>query len=457
MAKFWGSRFKSGTDKLADQFSFSIGYDYRLAKYDVIGGIAHAKMLGKCRIISAAESRKIVTGLTKILSRINAGTFKPDFSEEDIHSQVQSELKRLIGAAADKLHTARSRNDLVVLDVKLYCIDHIEQIVSTLTGMQKAIVQAAGRYKDVIIPAYTHLQAAQAVLLAHHWLAYVEMIERDKERLTDALKRISSMPLGSCALSGTTLKIDRKGVARELKFKTVTENSMDTVSDRDFIVEILAALATVGMHFSRIAEDLILWSSKEFNFASLDWSLCTGSSIMPHKKNPDVMELIRGETATLYANLQKVLVLMKGLPLTYNRDMQLDKPALFESVEKTLLMTQLFDKAFQTIKINKDSVRAALGQEVIYSVDLMEYLINKGVAYREAHDTVGRMVRECVDEGKAISGLTVAELKKYSSVFGSDVKNLFNPEMSVTIKKSYGSTNPNFVAVRLNFWQKKLK
>jgi argininosuccinate lyase len=457
VAKLWGSRFKAGTDKLADQFSFSISYDYRLAEYDVIGGIAHAKMLGQSRIISLNDSKKIVGGLQKILKRINDGKFRVNPKEEDIHSQVQSELKKLIGSAADKLHTARSRNDLVVLDVKLYCIDQMNNIISLLTDLQKSILGLALRHQDVIMPAYTHLQAAQVVLLAHHLLAYVEMIERDKSRLNDAGNRLATMPLGSCALSGTTLKIDRKSVARELKFNAVTENSIDSVSDRDFIAELLSGLAIAGMHFSRISEDLILWSTKEFNFVSIDWSLCTGSSIMPHKKNPDILELIRGETATLYANLQRVLVLMKGLPLTYNRDMQLDKPALFESVEKIIIMAQLLSKTFLTLKVKSDILKVQVNHEPLFSVDIMEYLIKKGVSYREAHDALGRMIKECTDEEIKLSELSLTHLKTFSPRFEGDVKKLFNPEMSVKMKQSYGSTNPIFVKARLQFWKKKLK
>ncbi|MCK5082294.1 MAG: argininosuccinate lyase, partial [Candidatus Omnitrophica bacterium] len=357
MTKLWGSRFKGKTDSLADKFSFSIEYDYRLAKYDVIGSIAHAQMLGKCKIIRQTDAKKIVSGLKKLNSQIDKGTFKFDPKAEDIHTNIQSALKKLIGSAADKLHTARSRNDLIVLDMKLFCLVELILIVNGIAKLQKSILKFAEKNIDVIIPAYTHLQAAQVVLLAHHMLAYVEMLERDKGRLLDTFKRTDTMPLGSCALSGTSLPTNRNYVARELGFIATTRNSIDSVSDRDFIVESLSNCAILGMHFSRMAEDFIVWATSEFNFIDIDWSLCTGSSIMPHKKNPDILELVRGETAGLYSNLNEMLVLLKGLPLTYNRDLQLDKPPLFQSIEKVKDMLELLAKLFASLKVKKDVLK----------------------------------------------------------------------------------------------------
>ncbi|MBF0478185.1 MAG: argininosuccinate lyase [Candidatus Omnitrophica bacterium] len=454
--KFWGSRFAKGTDALADKFSFSIAYDYKLALYDVMGSIAHVTMLGQCGIISQPEAKKIANGLSQIGTKIEKGTFKFDPKEEDIHSNIQAELKKLVGASADKLHTARSRNDLIVLDMKLYCLYELTLIVDKIAKVQKAIVQFAAKNIDVIIPAYTHLQSAQVVLLAHHMLAYVEMLERDKGRLFDALNRMDTMPLGSCALSGTTLPIKREMVAEQLGFPQATQNSIDSVSDRDFIIEALADLAILGMHFSRMAEDMIIWSTQEFNFVNIDWSLCTGSSIMPHKKNPDIMELVRGETATLYANLNKLLILTKALPLTYNRDLQLDKPALFESVEKVGDILGLFAILFDTLKVNKAEVAKRIINESFFTVDIMDYLIKKGVSYRDAHDVVGKMVKECLDHGKKIADLSKADLKKYSVKFEDDVKKLLNPESSVKNKKSFGSTNPDLVKKQINKWKKLL-
>ncbi len=456
MSKFWGSRFEADTDSLADKFSFSISYDKTLGVYDVIGSIAHAEMLGKCGIISKTDAKKLVSGLKKIGKQIDDGTFKFDPKAEDVHTNIQQALKKIIGSAADKLHTGRSRNDLIVLDMKLYCLVELTMIINLIAKLQKAILEFADKNQDVIIPAYTHLQAAQVVLLSHHMLAYVEMLERDKGRLLDCLERTDVMPLGSCALSGTSLPTDREFVAEELGFKGATQNSIDSVSDRDFIVEALSNLSILGMHFSRISEDFIIWATSEFNYVNIDWSLCTGSSIMPHKKNPDILELIRGETATLYSNLNKILVLTKGLPSTYNRDLQLDKPPLFESVDKTKDILALLAKLFSSLKVNKDRLKERVQSESFFSVDVMEYLIKKGVSYREAHDTVGKMIRECVDQGNKIADLSEKELKKFHAKFETDVKKLLNPQMSVKIKQSLGSTNPKMVKKQINSWKKKL-
>jgi len=457
MSKLWGSRFEGSSDSLADKFSFSISYDYQLAVYDIIGSIAHAKMLGEQGIIPKTDANKIIAGLKKIGQQIDDGKFKFDPKAEDIHTNIQSALKKIIGKAADRLHTARSRNDLIVLDMKLYCLVEMTIIIDILAKVQKAIVQFADKYQDVIIPAYTHLQSAQVVLLSHHMLAYVEMLERDKGRLFGALKRMDVMPLGSCALSGTSLPTDRQFLAKELGFYSVTQNSIDSVSDRDFIIEALSGLAIAGMHFSRMAEDLIIWATSEFNYVNIDWSLCTGSSIMPHKKNPDMLELIRGESAKLASNVNELLMLMKGLPLTYNRDLQLDKPPLFESVDKVKDMLGLLEKLFLTLKVNKSVIEKRIHHEYFFSVDIMEYLIQKGVSYREAHDIVGKMIKGCVDKGKKIADLSEKELKKFSAKFELDVKKLLNPEMSVKIKKSFGSTNPTMVKKQINKWKKNLK
>lgn len=457
MTKLWGSRFQSGTSKLADKFTFSISYDYRLVKYDILGSIAHAKMLGKCGIIPVKDSDAIIKGLRLLLKKIDDGKWMFDSNEEDIHSNVQSELKRLIGAPADKLHTARSRNDQVVLDVKMYCKDQIHLMISAITGLQKAILDLARLNQDVIIPAYTHLQAAQAVLWPHHLLAYIEMLERDKSRLYGCWKRSDVLPLGSCALSGTSLPTDRKYIAKQLGFFVVSSNSMDAVSDRDFIVEFIAHMAIVAMHLSRMSEDIMIWATKEFNYIDIDWSFCTGSSIMPHKKNPDVAELMRGASSQFPGALVEVLSLLKALPLTYNRDMQLDKPVLFRSVEAMQDMLGVMAGLFGNITVKKDVVAKKINDESFFSVDIMEYLIKKGVSYREAHDIVGTMVKECLDKDKKISGLSSAQLKRFSKHLTTDVKKLLNPAMSVRIKKSYGSTNPELVKEQLRRWSKILK
>lgn len=457
MSKLWGARFKGKTDKLADKFTFSIAYDYRLAKYDVVGSIAHAQMLGHQRIIPKSDAQKIIAGLTKIRSQIEAGKFKFDPKAEDVHTNIQTALKALIGRSADKLHTARSRNDQVVLDVKLYCLDEIDQIIAAAASLQKAIVIFARINQGIIIPAYTHLQSAQVVLLAHHMLAYVEMLERDKGRLQDCLKRLDSMPLGSCALSGTSLKINRNYVAKLLGFAGVAQNSMDAVSDRDFIIEAVSACAITAVHLSRISEDLILWATREFNFVDIDWAFCTGSSIMPHKKNPDVLELVRGSSAKVIARVTELMVLLKGLPLTYNRDLQLDKPPLFDALTTTKDMLLVLAKVFSGLQVKKGSAAARVMDENFFCADAMEYLIKKGVSHRDAHDILGTMVKDCLDKGRKISSLTEKELKSYAPQFSGDVKKLFNPLMSVKMKHSLGSTNPALVQKQLNFWLKKLR
>ncbi|MDE1920723.1 MAG: argininosuccinate lyase [Candidatus Omnitrophica bacterium] len=456
MSKLWGARFDKKSDPLADLFTFSISYDHRLARYDVIGSIAHARMLAKQRIIPQSDAARIIAGLKKILKQIKDGRFKFDPQAEDIHTDIQNRLKGLAGAAAEKLHTARSRNDQVVLDMKLYCRHEAAQLMASVKFLQKEILGFAGRNKDVIIPAYTHLQAAQVVLLAHHMLAYIEMLERDRTRLVDAAQRCDTMPLGSCALSGTSLKTDRAYLAKLLGFSRVAANSMDVVSDRDFIVEMIGACAMIATHLSRIAEDLILWASREFDLVDIDGGFCTGSSIMPHKKNPDVLELIRGSSSKVIGRLAEIHVLLKGLPLTYNRDLQLDKPALFESVDTAQFMLLVLSRVFATLKLKKENAAQRVLDESFFTVDAMDYLVKKGVSYRQAHDILGRMVRDCLDHGKPISSLSTDELIRYSPLLEGDVKKLFNPRMSVKIKSSSGSTNPGFVGRQLKTWGKKL-
>jgi argininosuccinate lyase len=455
--KLWGTRFPKKTSVLTDRFTSSISFDQRLAKYDIQGSIAHAKMLGKQKIISAKEAGLIIKGLGFILQEVEKGKFKFDPQAEDIHSNIQEALAKKIGEVAHKLHTARSRNDQIALDVRMYLKDEIGTLFVLIGALQKSILKFAKANAKVIIPGYTHLQIAQCVLLSHHLLAYIENLERDKQRLQDSAKRIDLMPLGSCALSGTGLPIDREFVKQALGFRGLTENSIDSVSDRDFIIETLADLSILAVHLSRIAEDLILWSTKEFNFIDIDFSFCTGSSIMPHKKNPDVLELIRGSVGKVHGSLSSVLILMKGLPLSYNRDMQLDKPPLFDALDTVKDILEIFVQILGKIRLNKAVIASRLGDESLFSVDVVEYLINRGVSYREAHDIVGRMVKDCLDRGRKISDLTNAELKKYSVKLGKDVKNILNAWASVELKKSYGGTNPRLVEKQLENWGRRLR
>lgn len=455
--KLWGTRFKKETNYLADRFTSSISYDYRLAKYECLGSIAHARMLAKQKIIPGSDCQKIVKGLNSILRDIESQKFTYDPAAEDIHTNIQAFLRQKIGPPADRLHTARSRNDLIVLNMKMYVKDEIDTLAGILTALQKSILSFAQKNIEAIIPAYTHLQPAQAILLAHQMLAYIEMLERDKERLMDCKKRADVMPLGACALSGTSLPIDRFYVARQLGFSKVTENSMDSVADRDFILEFLADLSILSIHLSRMAEDLILWSTQEFNFISINWSFCTGSSIMPHKKNPDVLELIRGSAGKIFGDFSNVLMMMKGLPLAYNRDMQLDKPALFDAVDSMVEILKILPELFRNIKLNKESIAQKLDNEALFSVDLAEYLVKKGLSYRDAHDAVGKLVMNVLDRGRKISNLSLKELKAYSLKFEKDCLKLLNAKTSVSLKKSYGATNPKLVVKQLDNWRKRLR
>ena len=454
--KLWGSRFTKKTSALTDRFTSSISFDQRLAKYDILGSIAHARMLGKKKIIPLRDSQLIVKGLNSILKEVENNRFKYDLKAEDIHSNIQDLLTKKIGKVAHKLHTARSRNDQIVLDVKMYIKEEIKILVKLTAALQKSILRFAKANSQIIIPSYTHLQLAQCVLLSHHMLAYMEGLERDKERILDAQKRTNHMPLGSCALSGTGLPIDRDLVRQELGFEKLTENSIDSVSDRDFIMELLAALSILSVHLSRMAEDLILWSTKEFNFIDLDFSFCTGSSIMPHKKNPDVLELIRASTGRIQGDLSSVLILMKGLPLSYNRDLQLDKPPLFNSIDTVKDILEIFIELFKGIRLNKGLIAERLMDESLFSVDIVEYLIRKGLSYREAHDVVGRMVKDCLDKNKKISNLSLHELKKYSPKLELDVRKILNAWASVNLKKSYGGTNPKLISRQIARWSRKL-
>jgi len=456
MAKLWGSRFAKKTNILADRFTSSISFDNRLVKYDILGSIAHVQMLGKQKIIPLKDARLIVKGLNYILKEVKKGKFKFNPKAEDIHSNIQDLLLKRIGPAAHKLHTARSRNDQIALDIKMYLKYEIAELLELITLLQKSILKFAKSNSRVIIPGYTHLQVAQCLLLSHHLLAYIESLERDKQRLVDAQKRINLMPLGSCALSGTGLPIDREEVRKQLGFGGLTENSIDSVSDRDYIVEVLADLSVLSVHLSRIAEDLILWSTKEFNFIDIDFSFCTGSSIMPHKKNPDVLELIRGSVGKIHGDLSNVLILMKGLPLSYNRDLQLDKPPLFDAIDTVKDMLEIFIVLFGNIVIEKEAIAAKLTDESLFSVDIVEYLIKKGLPYRQAHDIVGKMVKDCLDKGRKISSLSDQELKRYSQKLAPDVRKILNAWVSVDLKRSYGGTNSGLVKKQLSRWEKKL-
>ena len=454
--KLWGGRFTKATDPLVERFTSSIGVDYRLAKYDVLGSIAHAEMLGRCRIIPKADSRKLVAGLTRLLRVIEAGRWTPDPKAEDIHTQMQQMLERRVGAVAAKLHTARSRNDQVALDLRLYCRDAVTDLSQAIRELQRALVWLGGKNQTAVIPGYTHLQRAQPVLLAHHLLAYVEMLARDTDRLHDARARIEVLPLGAVALAGTSLPIDRRAVAARLGFARIAENSMDAVSDRDFALELVSVLANIGVHLSRLAEDIILWTSEEFGILALDEAFTTGSSLMPQKKNPDVAELIRGQAGMIIGGLTAFLTVMKGLPLSYNRDLQWDKRCVFEAVDSTRDALMVLARMLRRSTVRTSHLPALLESDALCATDLAEYLVERGVAFTEAHRIVGTLVAFAERRGVRLRDLSVSELQRFSPRFDARARRLIDPFRSVARKRSAGSTNPAQVKRALAKWRKRL-
>ncbi|MCM8762990.1 MAG: argininosuccinate lyase [Candidatus Omnitrophica bacterium] len=457
--KMWGGRFKKEMDPEILEFSSSISYDKKLAIYDIEGSIAHAKMLGKCNIIPQKDALLLVKGLRVLKKKFSEGKLSIDENKyEDIHSAIIFLLRKEVGRVADKLHTGRSRNDQIVLDIRMYSKDALKEIIKKINELQVCFLAGAKKFKNTTMPSYTHLKNAQCIILAHQLLAYVEMLQRDKERLNDAVKRVDVMPLGSVAHRGTTLPIDRAYVAKLLKFSKISDNSIDAVSDRDFVIEILSGLAILSMHLSRIAEDFILWSSDEFGFVEGDDAHYTGSSMMPHKKNPDPFELIRGYAGKVYGNLVSVLVMMKGLPLTYNRDMQLDKPPLFESIEIINKILPLLKKILYGIKINEEKLKKASLNEMLFAPDIAEYLVSEGYAVVNAHRITGELILYSLQKNKPIKQMSDDELKKFSPKLNNAVINdLIDPLKSVKRVKSSGGTSPKDIVSQIVKWEKKLK
>ena len=461
--KLWGGRFQKSTNPLVEKFTESISFDNRLAKYDCLVSIAHAKMLGKAKIIPGKDSQKLVKALSQVLKEIESGKFVPaspaggfDPKAEDVHTAIFNALLKKAGDASFKLHTARSRNDLVATDLRMYCKEEIKKIADYVTVLQRSLVTVADKNKEVIMPGYTHLQMAVPVLMAHQMLAYAEGFQRDKERLADAYKRCDEMPLGSCALAGTALPIDRAYTAKLLGFSKVSKNSMDAVSDRDFVLEILAALTIVGVHISRLCEDLVLWSSQEFGFIDIDDSFCTGSSIMPQKKNPDVPELLRGKSTKALGSFVQAASMLKGLAMTYNRDMQMDKQPLFEAVDNAKQSLQILALVLRNMAVKTKNISCATDSELLYATDIAEYLVKKGVAFSQAHQIVGKLVSYCLNEKKNISKLALGQLKTFSPKFDKQVYGLLSAEKSVGLKRSAGSTSKAEVFKAIKNWQKKL-
>lgn len=455
--KPWSGRFTEPTSELLERYTASIPYDWQLYPYDIDGSIAHAEMLAKTGIISRKDSRSIIRGLLRIKKEISSGAFRFRTELEDIHMNIESRLIELIGPVGGKLHTARSRNDQVALDIRLYLRDKIAALYGLLRGLQAVIVELADRHSDAVMPGYTHLQRAQPVLFGHHLLAYYEMFERDRERLADCFKRVNVMPLGSGALAGTVLPVDRGFVAKRLGFQGVCQNSIDAVSDRDFVIEFLSACSLIMMHISRLSEELVLWSSAEFGFVTLSDAFTTGSSIMPQKKNPDVAELARGKTGRVYGSLMALLTIMKGLPLAYNRDMQEDKEPLFDAADTVAETISIYIEMLKTIRVNKDRMRKAAEDGFITATDLADYLVKKGMPFRQAHEIVGRAVLKATQLGCGLLDLPLEEYKKLSDLIEEDVYDAISLEASVGRRSSHGGTAPVNLKKRLKWLKQAVK
>ncbi len=447
--KAWGGRFEKETAAVMDDFHSSIHFDYRLAEEDIRGSVAHARMLGDCGIIGREEAERIIGGLRAILQRSRDGAVVWDPKAEDIHMNVEKLLVAEIGATGKKLHTARSRNDQVALDARLYlrsAVYHIQELLRELFGI---LLDRAEAERETILPGYTHLQRAQPVLLGHHLLAYFEMFRRDYERLDDCLKRAALSPLGCGALAGTGFPIDRERVAAELELAGVTANSLDGVSDRDFVAEFIFDASLLMMHLSRFCEELVLWSSMEFRFVEMDDAYSTGSSIMPQKKNPDVAELVRGKTGRVYGDLMAMLTVMKGLPLAYNKDMQEDKEALFDAVDTVVGSLSIFNPMLRTLSFNRERMLAATRDGFLNATDLADYLAAKGMPFREAHAVVGRLVQYGIKHGKRLEDLSLEEFRQASELIDADVYATLDMIQVVKVRNSAGGTAPQQVAKQL--------
>jgi len=419
MSKLWGGRFNKETAELVESFNASIGFDSRLWEFDIEGSIAHATMLGKCGIIPAGDAQDIVRGLRELRDDINAGKVTFDVSAEDIHMNIEKLLRERIGETAGKLHTARSRNDQIATDLRMYVKAQISSIDAAIVGLQTALIGAAEQHLHTIIPGYTHLQHAQPVPLAHHLLAYVWMLQRDRERFADCFRRTDVLPLGSGALAGTSFPIDREYVAELLGFAAVSQNSMDAVSDRDFALEFVAACALLAMHMSRFAEEIIIWNTSEFGFVALDDAIATGSSLMPQKKNPDVAELIRAKAGRVYGDLMSLLTILKALPLTYNKDLQEDKESVFDAADTVSQCLAVLQKLLETIEFRTDEMTRAVENDFSNATDLADYLVRQGIPFRSAHEVVGRLVKYCLEKGKLLQDLSLDELRGFSEKFES--------------------------------------
>ena len=446
MSKTWGGRFSQGTDAAAERFTASLAFDRRLWPQDVAGSIAWTRALARARVLTDAERDAIVKGLEAVRGELEAGTFSFRPELEDIHTNIERRLVELIGEVGGKLHTGRSRNDQIALDERMYLKDAVARTRDGLRAVQAALVARAGETSAAPMPGYTHLQRAQPIVLAHHLLAYVFMLERDRERLAGCAARADRLPLGAAALAGTAFPIDREALARELGFGGVTSNSLDAVSDRDYVLEYLAAAAITGMHFSRLAADLTLWATAEFGFVEFSDAFATGSSIMPQKKNPDVAELVRGKSGRLYGNLVAVLTTMKGLPLAYNSDMQEDKQPFFDSVDTLEAVLGVLPPLLASLTFRTERMRAAAGEHYATATDLADYLVRKGLPFRQAHEIVGKIVRLALERGVALEALPLDALRGFSPLIEADVLEALTVDASLRARAVTGGTAPAAVA-----------
>ena len=446
LEKPWGGRFQQAADRLLEEFSASVHYDSRLYRQDIAGSKVHARMLARQGIISDEDAQAIVKGLAEIEEEIASGNFTWRPELEDVHMNIEQALVERIGEAGKRLHTARSRNDQVATDIRLYVREEIDRLDGLLVRLEEALLNQARAHQDLIIPGYTHLQRAQPVLWPHHMLAYFEMFKRDKERLRDCRKRVNICPLGSAALAGTGFPIDREYVAAELDFQGITANSLDAVSDRDFIVEFLATSSIIMAHLSRLSEELILWSTAEFSFIDLPEGFCTGSSIMPQKKNPDVPELVRGKTGRVFGHLMSLLTIIKGLPLAYNRDLQEDKEALFDAVDTVCASVEIMAVLVAGLVPRREHISKTVNQGFLTATDLADYLVKQGVPFREAHSIVGKAVCRCISEHKELTDLSLEELKAFSPLIQKDIFEVLSIKGSVESRQCPGGTAPERVA-----------
>lgn len=452
----WTGRFSEATADRVLRYSESVSYDWQLYRHDIAGSIAHARAQMHAGLLTAEELDAIEKGLSLIRDDIDAGNFSWSTHLEDVHMNIENELTRRIGPTGAKLHTARSRNDQVATDTRLYCREQVDAVRAALREMQRVLVEKAEQYAELRIPGYTHLQRAQPVTVAHHLLAYVEMLARDDSRLADCRRRLNVCPLGSGAIAGSTINLDRSAIAAELGFDTVSENSMDAIADRDYVMEVLFCLALIGLHLSRLSEDLVLWSSSEFGFCTLSDAHTTGSSLMPQKKNPDVCELTRGKTGRLCGNLMSVMVAVKGLPLTYNRDLQEDKEPLFDSFRTILMALGVNAEMVAAMRMNPERCTAAVADPMLLATDLADYLVRRGVPFRQAHELVGKAVALSVQTGVPLNELTTEQYSSISPEFGDDVASVFDLDRAFSLRTNPGSPNTARTAARLAYWKQEL-